>query len=393
MQPERELFDPYRRLPNGYGVRSIGRIPARGCTMLRTFQRIGSLSVLLMVIVASLAGVRPASAQNNQLCFPGNTGIENCIARFRGYWEQNGGLPIFGYPISPEKRERSADTGTTYTVQWFERNRFEAHPENQPPYNVLLGRLGADRLARLGRNWQAEGRESGPKAGCLWFPETGHNVCDQGTGAGADRGFMSYWLARSLADSRLTPFARSLALHGLPLTEPRIETNGSGNTVLTQWFERARFEWYPNNPAGYRVLLGLLGNEIHGNSPAPRVVKYLWPGTGAQDLAVVPQPYGGSFANETGFKLNLYRPRSTQPDVTIWGGDVVVNPAGQGEPITIRGQSGMSYKTGSGYTLTWRERGWRYMITSNLRLEGALGLAQGLKNIDLPTFRNRIRPR
>jgi hypothetical protein len=27
-------------------------------------------------------------------------------------------------------------------VQWFERARFELHPENQPPYNVLLGLLG-----------------------------------------------------------------------------------------------------------------------------------------------------------------------------------------------------------------------------------------------------------
>jgi hypothetical protein len=27
-------------------------------------------------------------------------------------------------------------------VQYFERARFEYHPENQPPYDVLLGLLG-----------------------------------------------------------------------------------------------------------------------------------------------------------------------------------------------------------------------------------------------------------
>jgi hypothetical protein len=41
-----------------------------------------------------------------------------------------------------------------------------------------------------------------------------------------------------------------------------METNSNGDPVLTQWFERGRFEWYPNNPQGFRVLLGLLGNEM-----------------------------------------------------------------------------------------------------------------------------------
>jgi hypothetical protein len=32
--------------------------------------------------------------------------------------------------------------GATVSTQWFERARFEVHPENQPPFNVLLGLLG-----------------------------------------------------------------------------------------------------------------------------------------------------------------------------------------------------------------------------------------------------------
>ncbi|GIV97011.1 MAG: hypothetical protein KatS3mg057_1668 [Herpetosiphonaceae bacterium] len=31
--------------------------------------------------------------------------------------------------------------------------------------------------------------------------------------------------------------------------------------MLTQWFERARFEYHPSNPDPYKVLLGLLGTE------------------------------------------------------------------------------------------------------------------------------------
>ena len=36
----------------------------------------------------------------------------------------------------------------------------------------------------------------------------------------------------------------------------------SGDQVLMQWFERARFEYHPENPAAYRVLLGRLGVEV-----------------------------------------------------------------------------------------------------------------------------------
>lgn len=63
---------------------------------------------------------------------------------FKAYWEANGGLYTFGYPISEEFTEWNPDTGAYYTVQYFERARFEYHPENRgTPFEVLLGRLGA----------------------------------------------------------------------------------------------------------------------------------------------------------------------------------------------------------------------------------------------------------
>src|SRR5207249_3288184 len=49
-------------------------------------------------------------------------------------------LALFGLPLSDAQTETVE--GKDYTVQWFERARFELHPENQPPYNVLLGLLG-----------------------------------------------------------------------------------------------------------------------------------------------------------------------------------------------------------------------------------------------------------
>ena len=53
-------------------------------------------------------------------------GIANCIeGRFRQFWEQNGGLPVFGYPISPAMQETT--TAGTFLTQTFERSRLEYH--------------------------------------------------------------------------------------------------------------------------------------------------------------------------------------------------------------------------------------------------------------------------
>ncbi len=70
---------------------------------------------------------------------------------FYQYWRNNGGLALFGYPISQEFLERNPDDGKTYTVQYFERNRFEYHPENKgTKYEVLLGLLGTELCRRKG---------------------------------------------------------------------------------------------------------------------------------------------------------------------------------------------------------------------------------------------------
>ncbi len=65
--------------------------------------------------------------------------------KFHEYWEQNGGLAQQGYPISDEFMEQSALDGKTYLVQYFERAVLEYHPENNPPFDVLLSQLGTFR--------------------------------------------------------------------------------------------------------------------------------------------------------------------------------------------------------------------------------------------------------
>ncbi len=49
---------------------------------------------------------------------------------------------------------------------------------------------------------------------------------------------------------------------GEPPSGSAMETNEDGDTVLTQWFERAVFEHHPDNPAEHQVLLRRLGVEL-----------------------------------------------------------------------------------------------------------------------------------
>jgi hypothetical protein len=143
------------------------------------------------------------------------------------YWTAHGGLPVFGYPISEAFTERNSDRGQDYQTQYFERNRFEAHPENRAPYHVLLGRLGDEALKQQGRDWRDFPKAESSAA--QRFAETGHAI--------AHVPFWRYWSSHGLEFDGTRGFsaAESLALFGLPLSEPQVETNASGDRVLTQW--------------------------------------------------------------------------------------------------------------------------------------------------------------
>jgi hypothetical protein len=165
------------------------------------------------------------------------------------FWNINGGLAIFGYPIDSERQANGQ------IFQWFERNRLELHPENASPYNVLLGRLGVEALVAKGIDWQNLPKVSSAPANCMYFAATGHSLCGD---------FLTYWQSNGLSfDGGTTKtLAESLALFGYPISEPQLETNSSGDKVLSQWFERARMESHPENSGSYRVLLGRLGSDL-----------------------------------------------------------------------------------------------------------------------------------
>lgn len=211
-----------------------------------------SIALLAIGLLAAALAPAPAAAIPPRFrCFPETS---QCIGGpFLGFWEEYGGLAVFGIPLNTQRPEQASEG--RFDTQWFERERFEAHYGNPAPYYILLGRLGDELLRRQGRDWQTFPKGQ-PQAGCQFFDTTGHTVCEP---------FLSYWRGHGLEfdGQRGTTFNESLALFGLPLSEPAMETNSSGFTVLTQWFERARFEYVPTNPDPYKVLLGRVGAEAY----------------------------------------------------------------------------------------------------------------------------------
>jgi hypothetical protein len=180
-----------------------------------------------------------------------------CVSgRIRQFWERHGGLNIFGLPLTRQYEE--VVDGVPRQVQWFERNRLELHPEHAPPYDVLLGRIGVERLEQQGRNWwtfAAADAAAAEANGCRFFADTGHTICGEMLAAWRSSGL-------ELDGRRGTSEAESLALFGMPLSEAQTETLADGQTYLVQWFERARFEVHPRADGSSRVLLGLLGSEM-----------------------------------------------------------------------------------------------------------------------------------
>ncbi len=101
---------------------------------------LGLLGVEYAAEKGTLPAFQRAGASTSANCtYFSETGHNLCFG-FREYWRNHGALPILGYPISEEYTENGV------TVQYFERARFEWHPANDPPWDVLLTHLGRWKL-------------------------------------------------------------------------------------------------------------------------------------------------------------------------------------------------------------------------------------------------------
>jgi hypothetical protein len=101
---------------------------------------VASLALNVLLLASAVSSLTLAGAQEQSRYFP-ETG-HYVKGAFLRYWNEHGGLAQQGLPLTEEFNEKSILDGKTYTVQYFERAVFEKHPENQPPYDVLLSQLG-----------------------------------------------------------------------------------------------------------------------------------------------------------------------------------------------------------------------------------------------------------
>jgi hypothetical protein len=106
--------------------------------------------VLLGQFGRSIHPADPPVAASGAGTFFAATG-HNVPPDFLAYWNANGGLAQFGYPLTEvisETLNNAQGQPQPFEVQYFERARFERHPENQAPYDILLGQFGRQVLAQ-----------------------------------------------------------------------------------------------------------------------------------------------------------------------------------------------------------------------------------------------------
>ena len=152
---------------------------------------------------------------------------------FRDFWDTNGGVANFGYPIT----EEYVDARTNRIYQFFERARFERASVDAT--TVDLGLIGRE---VAGNREFATAEQITSSATRRYFPETKHIV---------QYGFKETWEKRG-----------GVRVFGLPISDELDEQLADGKAHTVQYFERARFEYWPDQPAGQRVLLSLLGRQL-----------------------------------------------------------------------------------------------------------------------------------
>lgn len=245
----------------------------------RGFGRIALYTGVIGAMVVSILPAGAGSAAAQGTCRNINK-IDVC-GRFLEVWNKPGSeqnnVYVNGLPITVKRAEISTTDGKTYQTQWFERARYEEHPENRAPYDVLLGLLGNTSKAEgRGRLDPVTKQASNPadvpfvkvakpgdtSATKVWFTETGHVVSGK---------ILEYWNRYG-----------GLQQFGFPISEQFKEVSEQdGKTYDVQYFERNRMELHPEKAAPYEVELGLLGAEQYKATPIPATALPIHPIAGA----------------------------------------------------------------------------------------------------------------
>ena len=182
--------------------------------------------LVVLLCAALLAGIDiPAKAQQTIGHYFPQTG-HNVIGEFWAFYQS---IPdaavIFGLPIT---EQFPSGDGSGLTVQYFEKVRFELHPDQPEGQRVLLTPLGTKLY----------------QAGAPALNLTTPGACQTMNGYGVCYDFLAVFDKHGGA-----------ARFGNPISSFEFQPDGR----LVQYFERARFEWHPEMVAGQNVLLADYG--------------------------------------------------------------------------------------------------------------------------------------
>ncbi len=174
-----------------------------------------------------------AKAQQSGQYFP-LTG-HNVTGEFWSYYQSvTDAAVVFGSPLT---EAFTSSDGSGLTVQYFQRARFELHPDQPIGQRIQLTPLGV----RLYQSGAATVNLTTPGA-CRQF-SGGFGVCYD---------FLAFFDQHG-----------GVERFGNPISAFEFQQDGS----LVQYFERARLEWHPERSSGANVELGSLGQlyftQIH----------------------------------------------------------------------------------------------------------------------------------
>lgn len=197
-----------------------------------------SFFLILTIVLVLVFPYRIATAQSNpdSQYFP-QTGYTVEGEFLEKYQSASDPTLVYGYPITNAFVAPDISPSAGLQIQYFQRARFEYHPENAPGDRVVVSPLGTY-LYEL-EQIDSKTVTSASHPACRFFVESQHQTC---------HAFLKFFDANGGVDQFGNPISEIIIING----------------QLIQYFEKARFEWHPERPSGKRVSLTNLG-QIYFN--------------------------------------------------------------------------------------------------------------------------------
>jgi len=182
---------------------------------------------IVCILLVANGGHVAAQQQDSTSQYFAETG-HNVSGEFWTYYQS---IPnasfVFGAPIT----EQFTDPVSGHLVQYFQRSRFEYAPEKPVGQHVQLTSVGS----YVSEHTSSDGLVPVfAPIGCRYYVETGVSLC---------YAFLDFFDQNG-----------GESIFGKPTSSYLYY-----NDRIVQYFERARFEWYPENPDGQKVRLAELG--------------------------------------------------------------------------------------------------------------------------------------